>query len=368
MITGGSSSSHCPTCTCLKKARIINDDDDRFSELPDHLLRCILSFLDSKLAVQTCVLSRRWRSVWKGVPALNLDTKSFNDSDEFDQFVYGIISRRHESAPIHEISIENDTNKYGGIIEYDINESCGELFAYAASHGIRRLRAVEDLVDVFSHYVYDQGFLPLAPGFRMLTTLHLQRTKLFCPEPLVEPFSGFPNLRDLTLKHCYWTNDEWDEDPDMYLRICGNQLLNLRIEGSDNVSMVEIFAPNLESISYKTYWSPDYGEFDLPSLDRVYVGCWAYIFTDDHDYRFATQLVNLLRRLHRARTLVLNSDTVKVLESCPKLLVGLSPFAQLSTLILEVEPFDVSQMKSFFFGNPKNKGNKSTKFKDSSLI
>ncbi|CAI0413414.1 unnamed protein product [Linum tenue] len=309
------SSSHCPTCTSTKKALIINDDDDRFSELPDHLLRSILSLLDSKLAVQTCALSPRWRSVWKGVPALNLDTKSFNDSDEFDQFVSGIISRRHDSAPIHEISIENDTNKYGGRIEYDINESCGELFAYAASHGIRRLRAVEDFGDGFSHYVYDQGFLPLAPGFRILTTLHLQCTKLFCPAPLVEPFSGFPNLRDLTLKNCYWAIDEWDGDgegPDICLRICGNQLLNLWIEVSD-VCKVEIFAPNLESfVSYETYWSPDFGEFDLPFLDRVYVGFRAYGFTDGRDYRFATHLVNLLRRLHHARTLVLNSDTIEV--------------------------------------------------------
>ncbi|CAL1375735.1 unnamed protein product [Linum trigynum] len=370
MITGGGS-SHCPTCTCRKKALIINGDDDRFSELPDHLLRSILSLLDSKLAVQTCALSPRWRSVWKGVPALNLDTKSFNDTDEFDQFVSEFISRRHDSAPIHEISIEKDTNRDGRRIEYDINESCGELFAYAASHGIRRLRAVEVLVDGFSYYVYDQGFLPLAPGFRMLTTLHLQRTKLFCPEPLVEPFSGFPNLRDLTLKDCYWANDEWDgEDRDICLRICGNQLLNLRIEGSDDdVSMVEIFAPNLESfVSYETYQSPDFGEFDLPSLDRVYVGFRAYGFTDGRDYRFATHLVNLLRRLHRASTLVLNYDTVEVLVRYPSLLVVLSPFTQLRILILETEPFDVSHMKSFFFGNPKNKGNKSTKFKDSSLV
>ncbi|CAI0403885.1 unnamed protein product [Linum tenue] len=96
MISGGDGSSHCPTCSCWKKKARKND---RFSELPDHLLRCILSFLDSKLAVQTCALSPRWRSVWKGVPVLNLDTKSFNNSNEFNQFVSGIISSRHDSAP-----------------------------------------------------------------------------------------------------------------------------------------------------------------------------------------------------------------------------------------------------------------------------
>ncbi|CAL1375733.1 unnamed protein product [Linum trigynum] len=227
MISGGDGSSHCPTCSCWKKAR----KNDRFSELPDHLLRRILSFLYSKLAVQTCALSPRWRSVWKGVPVLNLDTKSFNNINEFDQFVSGIISSRHDSAPIHEISVE-----IGSQIDYDDvkhNEIGCELFAYAASHGIRRLHAV----DPCSKFLF-------RADFSMVATLHLEDIILVCPGGRrIEPFAGFPNLRDLTLESCEWLDDDGIRGVNEYphLTISGNRLRNLRIQNRLNPIYIKPF-------------------------------------------------------------------------------------------------------------------------------
>ncbi|CAL4992335.1 unnamed protein product [Urochloa decumbens] len=45
---------------------------DRLGALPDDLLLDVLSFLPSPYAVRTCVLARRWRNLWKGVPALRI--------------------------------------------------------------------------------------------------------------------------------------------------------------------------------------------------------------------------------------------------------------------------------------------------------
>lgn len=45
--------------------------NDRLSQLPDELLHQVLSHLDIKVVVQTCVIARRWRSVWKSTPYLN---------------------------------------------------------------------------------------------------------------------------------------------------------------------------------------------------------------------------------------------------------------------------------------------------------
>ncbi|KAJ4826789.1 hypothetical protein Tsubulata_034777 [Turnera subulata] len=50
---------------------------DRLSDLPDTILQHILSSLDTKLAVQTSILSQKLRHVWACVPDLNFTSESF---------------------------------------------------------------------------------------------------------------------------------------------------------------------------------------------------------------------------------------------------------------------------------------------------
>ncbi|XP_078153658.1 F-box/FBD/LRR-repeat protein At1g16930-like [Carex rostrata] len=46
---------------------------DRISSLPDDILTYILSFLSTRQAVQTCILSKRWTNTWASVPVLEFD-------------------------------------------------------------------------------------------------------------------------------------------------------------------------------------------------------------------------------------------------------------------------------------------------------
>ncbi|EEC66510.1 hypothetical protein OsI_32625 [Oryza sativa Indica Group] len=46
---------------------------DWLSGLPEGVLHRIMSFLDSRQAVRTCVLSRRWRDLWRSVPRVHAD-------------------------------------------------------------------------------------------------------------------------------------------------------------------------------------------------------------------------------------------------------------------------------------------------------
>ncbi|KAG5133903.1 hypothetical protein JHK82_025091 [Glycine max] len=41
------------------------DDRDKISELPDNILLHMMNFMDTREAVQTCVLSNRWNNLWK---------------------------------------------------------------------------------------------------------------------------------------------------------------------------------------------------------------------------------------------------------------------------------------------------------------
>ncbi|XP_043688923.1 F-box/FBD/LRR-repeat protein At5g56420-like [Telopea speciosissima] len=58
-----------------KQERVINYD--RISELPDPVLHHILSFLPTKIAVSTSMLSRRWRYLWTYVDKLNFEDDLF---------------------------------------------------------------------------------------------------------------------------------------------------------------------------------------------------------------------------------------------------------------------------------------------------
>ncbi|CAN6248739.1 unnamed protein product [Urochloa humidicola] len=54
---------------------------DRLSALPDEVLRRVLSFLPSRQAVQTTMLSKRWVDLWRSVPAINIDSTDFRGAD-----------------------------------------------------------------------------------------------------------------------------------------------------------------------------------------------------------------------------------------------------------------------------------------------
>ncbi|KAJ4787944.1 F-box/RNI-like/FBD-like domains-containing protein [Rhynchospora pubera] len=50
---------------------------DMISDLPDALLTHILSFMNPKEAVQTCILSKRWRTTWASMSVLRFDYRKF---------------------------------------------------------------------------------------------------------------------------------------------------------------------------------------------------------------------------------------------------------------------------------------------------
>lgn len=76
--------------------RIDNNQNlvDRLSSLPDKLIRHILSLVDTKYAVRTQILSKRWIGQWRHIHSLNLDHSSFSCRAGFKAFVHRVLVHR----------------------------------------------------------------------------------------------------------------------------------------------------------------------------------------------------------------------------------------------------------------------------------
>ncbi|XP_061352947.1 FBD-associated F-box protein At4g10400-like [Gastrolobium bilobum] len=86
---------------------------DRISNLPDEFLCYILCFMSTKQAVATCVLSKRWKLLWRSVPTLDFDdTGRFSYNKDmysgFVRFVYAIMLSRvsHSLQPIQNFHLK----------------------------------------------------------------------------------------------------------------------------------------------------------------------------------------------------------------------------------------------------------------------
>ncbi|CAJ2659469.1 unnamed protein product [Trifolium pratense] len=87
--------------------QVSNNGRDIISDLPNHIIGSILSFLPTKVAVRTCVLSKRWKNLWTFVREL-----SFQDhfhrikikKMQFVQFVYRVL-RHLDSSMIDSFSL-----------------------------------------------------------------------------------------------------------------------------------------------------------------------------------------------------------------------------------------------------------------------
>jgi hypothetical protein len=79
---------------------------DRISDLSDSILCHILSFLPTKFAATTSVLSNRWKPLWHSVLTLDLDDETFKDLVCFLRIIHSIISLRDTTLPVHSFSFK----------------------------------------------------------------------------------------------------------------------------------------------------------------------------------------------------------------------------------------------------------------------
>ncbi|CAI0374517.1 unnamed protein product [Linum tenue] len=228
-----------------------DETDDWVSDLPNPILHHILSFLDTKYTVQTCLLSRRWRCLWKDVPVLKFSGFSFHHDEDsgFVNHVTKFLALRFDSAAVSSVDIDfgfgmRDKNTAFQLIDSVLKH------AGAASRGSNNLHhlsiarfGTDDSYDVVGRiiaYGHHESLetLKLAGSeikvgsldrFRLLTSLELSDC-CFCSTEEesssleLDPFSNLPRLSYLKVIDCRTSSKNWS-----FVVSSGTQLLDLEV-------------------------------------------------------------------------------------------------------------------------------------------
>ncbi|KAM0852861.1 hypothetical protein ACQ4PT_051484 [Festuca glaucescens] len=197
--------------------------EDRIGALPDDLLKYLMSFLLSREAVRTCVLAKRWRTLWKSVPALRIDDpESYEGAHGSSTFVDELI-RLRDPTPLNACDISSVVPDGPGS---DFDQSVEEFrrmepwLQYALSCRVQVHRVlfpcwVAKMSLISSHL--KRNYLKCYPFFGKLKTLLLNE---WC---MVDNFTALvyflhhsPILETLTLRLHFETREHVTETDESY--------------------------------------------------------------------------------------------------------------------------------------------------------
>ncbi|XP_052483075.1 F-box/LRR-repeat protein At3g59190 [Gossypium raimondii] len=278
------------------KARRIDEEDlaDRLSELPDHVILHIMSFLPIKEAVRTCLLSTRWKDLFTSISNIELDGVLRNKAlrNRFMKFSDGFLSLRKD------ISVDRFRLCCGpGIDHRKINE----WILYAVRHGVRELDLIFQSRSFETRHFTELEFtvftcktlltlrlfnlpslvltIPTHCCLPKLKVLHLTFLKFSDDESIRRLLSSCNSLEELLVQSCELSNLN-------KLSVCHPTLKRLTINGGhiDPICELEINTPNLVCFDFGYFYCEEtrLSLINLNSLSeaRIWIGFIAKMFSN----------------------------------------------------------------------------------------
>ncbi|XP_047961806.1 F-box/LRR-repeat protein At5g02910-like [Salvia hispanica] len=285
--------------------------EDRISALPDEILQHILSFIDIYEAIQTSILSKRWKHLWLSLLNIRMHLRG---GASYHRHVSQFLSHRDAAAAVHDFHLSLDTQL---CIREDL-ALVEECVLYAINHGVQSLRlhvskhlhfrlpaalftstTLQELElrekDTWIH-------VPARFSLPNLKTLYLDVKFSFNYDDWRDPFAGLPELEKLSLR--LWNGLVLKAPP---------KLRFLEIFGSNSVIRIkEISAPLLTSFRYKGCLPFECSEMNLPMLELVYLDIHGIKWKKSIWYHL--NCVRLLHQLGNATIVSLTLDTLMFLE------------------------------------------------------
>ncbi|KAJ9562611.1 hypothetical protein OSB04_007771 [Centaurea solstitialis] len=324
---------------------------DVISNLPDCILHHILSFMPTKEAVKTSILSTRWKNLWASVPNIDLDDALLYASEvdvrhppEMTSFVSFVerVLRLRDASNIEKFRLSCrvcfDASQINSWIYHALMHSVHELdlclFAEDPSVIPRSMFDSKSLVSlkIEMNCVVE---LPSRISFPRLKILHLSLVTFPNDDSTEKLFSGCPALEELVLLDCEWMNLN-------NIAISSSTLKSLSIDDLPYYGpldgpcgcKIKIDAANLTFLEYIGYLSNEIFLDDVSSLVKA---CIHIPKPHERQKEVVCRTVDLLKGLRYVESLRISNSTLESLICADNWLDHFPVFPNMRHLVLTME-------------------------------
>ncbi|KAK3024285.1 hypothetical protein RJ639_043147 [Escallonia herrerae] len=335
----------------LSEVQSGGESEDIISNLPDCILHHILSFLPTKDAVGTCILSVRWKYLWTSVPNIDFDDALLYSNEVngwyplevtcFMNFVERVLLLRDASTMKRFrlscrvcFSASRVNAWVSSAIIHNVQELVLCLFVerpFILPHCLFDGNSVT-VVKIEMNCVLE---LPSYISFPCLKTLHLCLVTFANDNSTQKLFSSCPVLQELAILDCKWINLK-------QVAISIPTLESLTIDdlpffgASDDLHgcQIKIDAANLIYLKYIGYLSNEFFLCNVSSLVKAYIHIPMMC---ERREEIAHRAVKLLRELHNIGSVRISNRTIESLFLADNVLEHLPLFNNLTHLELSME-------------------------------
>ncbi|XP_048497847.1 F-box/LRR-repeat protein At4g14103-like [Beta vulgaris subsp. vulgaris] len=276
------------------------EDVDRISSLPDEILTHILSFLETREAIATSVLSKRWEFIWTTVPVIYILEHKIQSSLSFKAFVDRVLILN--DAPFLRLFRLQFTNDILHVCSWMRNVMRRNIFEIKVW---RMMTLEEEKVRPLKGNLVSENLKVLklygdsiAPWFSL--------SNLFLPKLLIFHLENFDFIDDdVCLDDIFWSGLPCLEE--FVISFCQNlgsvcfrssslRRLEIRciLTGSKSRTLI-IDAPSLEYLSIDDNFLDIKLKINAPSLIEAHFGLWGY--------GSGIELVEILKQFPSLKTL-----------------------------------------------------------------
>ncbi|GAU32867.1 hypothetical protein TSUD_292310 [Trifolium subterraneum] len=292
----------------MKRKRDKEEENDRLSDLPDFVLLHIMEFMNTKEAVQTCVLSTRWKDLWRRLTNLALNFNDFANLCHFSRFLRSILSHRDNSISLHDIYLGSDCNEF----EYELLQS---VMTYAVSHNVQKLSV--------DHMVLTSGYLLDSCIYSCQSLTHLKLSVCGILRRIELPTSlQLPALKCLYLGHVILTaNAKGIVDPFSKCRMLNTLVLSFCKLQPDG-KFIHISNSKLSGLTIATYQGfTDKIVLSTPKLSSLTLMCdltpqTLLLYTSDSIITQLPCFVKLKSLKLKAKLSNIPDEEVRMLVNC----------------------------------------------------